>query len=277
MNRFYFLVVLMIFSGLPVFAQTDTITRRIVLIGDAGQLTKGRHPVVDAVKKRIPLDNKTTVVFLGDNLYRAGLPDAQYKTYAQARAVLDSQISIADSTPAKVFMIPGNHDWDNGRRDGYNAIIRQQLYVDFLGKKNVKYQPEDGCPGPKAEELGNDVLLVIFDSQWWLHQYEKPEIESDCKCKTKDELVEQIGDIISRNSKKLVILACHHPFKSNGPHGGYFTLKQHLFPLTDLRENLYIPLPIIGSAYPIARGVFGTPQDLSYPSRRLAYKVISVV
>ena len=266
MNRFYFLVVLMIFSGLPVFAQTDTITRRIVLIGDAGQLTKGRHPVVDAVKKRIPLDNKTTVVFLGDNLYRAGLPDAQYKTYAQARAVLDSQISIADSTPAKVFMIPGNHDWDNGRRDGYNAIIRQQLYVDFLGKKNVKYQPEDGCPGPKAEELGNDVLLVIFDSQWWLHQYEKPEIESDCKCKTKDELVEQIGDIISRNSKKLVILACHHPFKSNGPHGGYFTLKQHLFPLTDLRENLYIPLPIIGSAYPIARGVFGTPQDLSYPS-----------
>ncbi len=266
MKRLYFLVVLLILSGRELSAQTDTITRRIVLIGDAGQLTNGRHPVVDAVKKRIPLDNKTTVVFLGDNLYRSGLPDAQYKNYAQARAVLDSQISIADSTPAKVYMIPGNHDWENGGRGGYNAIIRQQLYVDFLGKKNVKFQPEDGCPGPKAEDLGNDVLLIMFDSQWWLHPYDKPEIESDCKCKTKDELVEQIGDIISRNSKKLVILACHHPFKSNGIHGGFFTLKQHLFPLTDLRKNLYIPLPIIGSAYPIARSVFGAPQDISHPA-----------
>lgn len=265
MKRFYFLVVLLILVSYGLHAQADTVIRRIVLIGDAGQLTNGRHPVVDAVKKRIPLDKKTTVIFLGDNLYRSGLPDEQYKNYAQARAILDSQISIADNTPAKVFMIPGNHDWDNGRRDGYNAIIRQQLYVDFLGKTNVKFQPEDGCPGPREEDLGNNVVLVMFDSQWWLHPHEKPEMESDCKCKTKDELVEQIGDIISRNSKKLVILACHHPFKSNGMHGGYFTFKQHLFPLTDLKKNLYIPLPVLGSIYPIARGVFGTPQDINHP------------
>lgn len=249
------------------YAQTtDTITRRIVLIGDAGQLTNGRHPVVDAVRKRIPLDQKTTVVYLGDNLYKTGLPDAQYKNYAQARAILDSQISIADNKPAMVYMIPGNHDWENGGRGGYNAIIRQQLYVDFLGKLNVDYQPKDGCPGPKEVDLGNDVMLIMFDSQWWLHPFDKPEMESDCRCKTKDELVDQIGDIIARNSKKLILLACHHPFKSNGVHGGYFTLKQHLFPLTDLKKSLYIPLPVIGSAYPIARSVFGAPQDISHPA-----------
>lgn len=247
-------------------AQTDTVTRRIVLIGDAGQLTNGRHPVVDAVKKNIRLDKKTTVVFLGDNLYKSGLPDIQYKAYAQARAVLDSQLSVADNTPARVYMIPGNHDWENGGRGGYNAIIRQQLYVDFLDKDNVEFQPKDGCPGPKEVDLGSGVLLIMFDSQWWLHQNDKPEIESDCKCKTKDELVAQIGDIVARNPEKLVILACHHPFKSNGVHGGYFTLKQHLFPLTDLKKNLYIPMPVIGSAYPIARSVFGAPQDISYPA-----------
>ena len=32
-------------------AGEDTIMQRIVLIGDAGQLTNGTHPVVDAVKK----------------------------------------------------------------------------------------------------------------------------------------------------------------------------------------------------------------------------------
>jgi hypothetical protein len=247
--------------------QGDTLSQRIILIGDAGQLTNGRHPVVDAVKKNIPLDSKTSIIYLGDNLYKKGLPDEQYRNYSLARAVLDSQISIAEGTPARVYMIPGNHDWENGGRGGYNAILRQQLYIDFMGRGNAHYYPKDGCPGPvEVKVKGTDIVFVFFDSQWWLHAYDKPEIESDCKCKTKEELVNQIADIISRNAKKLVILACHHPFKSNGVHGGFFTLKQHIFPLTDLKKSLYIPLPVIGSAYPIARSVFGSPQDISHPN-----------
>ena len=252
--------------NLSLKAQEDTIAQRIVLIGDAGQLTNGIHPVVDAVRNQIKLDKKTTILFLGDNLYKNGLPDDQATTYKTASAVLDSQLSVAKGTPAKVYMIPGNHDWQNGSRGGFDAIIRQQLYVDFLYKANAKYYPEDGCPGPIELSLGNDVTVILFDSQWWLHPYDKPEIESDCPCKTKDELVKQIADIAARNSKKLVILACHHPFKSNGMHGGYYTFKQHLFPLTDMKKNLYIPLPIIGSIYPIARSVFGTPQDIKHPN-----------
>src|SRR6188768_896094 len=54
-------------------AQTDTISQRIILIGDAGELTNGKHPVVDAIKQFIKLDKKTTVIFLGDNLYDSGL------------------------------------------------------------------------------------------------------------------------------------------------------------------------------------------------------------
>jgi hypothetical protein len=276
MKRYYFLMVLLVLVHSGLRAQTtDTIVQRIILIGDAGQLTNGRHPVVDAVKKNIPLDNKTVVLYLGDNLYKTGLPDVQNITYAAARAVLDSQVSVADGTPAKVYMIPGNHDWLNGGRDGYNAIIREQLYVDFLGNKNVKFYPEDGCPGPVEVPLGNDVVLILFDSQWWLHAHEKPEIESDCRCKTKDELVDQIADIAQRNSKKLVVVACHHPFKSNGIHGGYFTLKQHIFPLTDMKKNLYIPLPVIGSIYPLERNVFGTPQDISHPNYQNMIKSVT--
>jgi hypothetical protein len=266
MNKNILLFALFVLLTPYLQAQEDTIAQRIVLIGDAGQLTNGKHPVADAVRNLITLDKKTTVLFLGDNLYKNGLPDDQSAGYNAARAVLDSQLSVADGTPAKVYMIPGNHDWENSRRGGYDAIIRQQLYVDFMGKKNVKYYPEDGCPGPVEVNLGNDVTLILFDSQWWLHSYDKPEIESDCNCKTKDELVTQISDIAARNSKKLVVIACHHPFKSNGMHGGFYTLKQHIFPLTDMKKNLYVPLPVIGSIYPIARSVFGTPQDLKHPN-----------
>lgn len=269
MKRNIALIGLFLLQHLCLYAQNDTISQRIILIGDAGQLTNGKHPVVDAVRRLIPLDNKTTILFLGDNIYPNGLPVGEFSTFGQYKAVLDSQISIATGTDAKVFMIPGNHDWKNGGSDGYEAILREQLYVDFyvdsLGKSNVKFYPEEGCPGPVEIKAGNDVTIILFDSQWWLHPYDKPDIESDCACKTKDELVDKIAEIAGRNAKKLVILASHHPFRSNSVHGGYFTLKQHLFPFTDIFASAYIPLPIIGSIYPLARSVFGTPQDLKHP------------
>jgi hypothetical protein len=267
----YRLISLWLVSGVlavprSLYGQTDTIAHRIVLIGDAGQLTEGKHPVVDAVRNLIPLDEKTTILFLGDNLYKNGLPDNTSPTYNKDRAVLDSQLSVADHTPVKVYMIPGNHDWKNGSRDGYEAILRQQLYVDQLGKPNVEYFPKGGCPGPVEIDIDSTITLILFDSQWWLHPYDKPGIESDCDSKTKEEVVTQIKDIAQHNANKLILLACHHPFKSYGPHGGYFTLKQHIFPFTDISPNAYIPLPVIGSIYPIARSVYGTPQDLRHPT-----------
>jgi hypothetical protein len=266
MKRILSLALFIIGTATILHAQQDTIARRIVLIGDGGELTNGHHPVAEAVRKLIPLDARTTIVYLGDNLYKYGLPDDQAVSFGDARAVLDSQLSIADNTPAQIYMIPGNHDWNDGARGGFDAVIREQIYVDLLQKKNVKFYPEEGCPGPIEVSLGPDVTLIMFDSQWWLHEYEKPEIESDCDCKTKEELTSKIEDIVSRNSKKLIILASHHPFKSNGIHGGFYTWKQHIFPFTDISPNLYIPLPVLGSIYPISRSVFGTPQDLKHPN-----------
>jgi len=257
---------ILLFISFWCYSQNDTIQARLVLIGDAGDFQKGRHPVVDAVRETTKPDKKTTILYLGDNLYTTGLPDEQSLYYDIRRSVLDTQIAIANGTDAKVYFIPGNHDWDRGGKGGWEAIIRQQQYIDSKGGKNVKFYPEDGCGGPVEIQLSNDAVLVIFDSQWWIHPHDKPGVESDCSYKTKLEVLTQIEDILSKNSKKLVILACHHTFKSYGIHGGYFTIKQHIFPLTDLKPNLYIPLPVIGSIYPIARGVFGTPADLSYPA-----------
>ena len=258
----------MLFFHFNSFAQ-DSLQQRIILIGDAGQFYKGHHPVVDAVKKNMPLDSKTTIVYLGDNLYKVGLPDDQLPTYEIAKAVLDTQISIVEGTPARVFFIPGNHDWAGGGANGYESIRRQQRYVEIIGNtfknENIQYLPRDGCPGPEEVNLTKDVVLVIVDSQWWLHEYTKPGIESDCPYKTKNEVLTQLRDILDRNYKKLVIIAMHHPFRSYGSHGSYYPIKQHIFPFTELNKNLYIPLPLIGSIYPIVRGMFGTTQDLKHP------------
>ncbi len=236
-----------------------------MLIGDAGQLTKGHHPVVNAVKKHIPINETTTIIFLGDNLYKTGLPDNSLPTYDIAKAPLDSQIHIAGNSKAHVYFVPGNHDWANGGTLGFQSILRVQSYIDILGNKYVEMFPRDGCPGPSEVKINDNITLVLMDSEWWIHENEKPGIESDCPFKTKTEVLVQLEDIIARNSKKLVLIAFHHPLKSYGPHGGYFTLKQHIFPFTDALPKLYFPLPVLGSAYPLTRAVFGTSQDLKHP------------
>ena len=218
--------------GVSLHAQ-DSLVSRIVLIGDGGQFTNGKHPVSDAIKKHIPLDQKTVLLFLGDNVYKVGLPDDQVITYNLAKSVLDSQLSIVTNTPARLYMIPGNHDWNNGKPAGYESIVREQYYVNLLGRENVRYYPENGCPGPVEIPIDSMTVLVVLDTQWWIHTYDKPGIESDCPYKTEDEVLTQLEDILNRNFRKLVILATHHPFRSNGVHGGYFGLKQHIFPFPE--------------------------------------------
>jgi hypothetical protein len=247
-------------------AQKDSVSARVVLIGDAGLLKNGRHPVVSSVRQHIKLDSLTAVIYLGDNLYTYGLPDDAYAHYTTAASILDSQMNIVKGTKANAYFIPGNHDWAHEKADGWDAVKREQNYIDQNGGSNVSFYPKDGCPGPVAIDLGKDVVMILMDTQWWLHLYDKPGIESDCPYKTKEEVLAEIDDIISKNAKKLIVFAAHHPFKSDGIHGGYFTLKQHIFPLTDVSSNLYVPLPIIGSIYPITRGIFGTAQDLKHPA-----------
>ncbi|MEO7265607.1 MAG: metallophosphoesterase [Ferruginibacter sp.] len=243
----------------------DSLQSIIVLVGDAGELTNGHHPVVNAVRKNIPIGNKTTIVFLGDNLYKTGLPDNALPTYDIAKAPLDSQIHITGDIKSQVYFVPGNHDWANGGKNGYESVIRVQSYIDLLSNNYVKMYPRDGCPGPVEAKITDDITLVMMDSQWWLHENDKPGIESDCPYKTPTEVLTQLEDILVKNDKKLVILATHHPFRSYGPHGGFFTIKQHIFPFTDAIPGLYFPLPLIGSAYPLTRAVFGTAQDLKHP------------
>ena len=126
----------------------DTLAARVVLIGDAGALVGGKQPVIDAVRRLIPLDNKTSVVYLGDNFYRVGLPDEQSQYYLEMRAALDTQVNLVNNTPAKGYFIPGNHDWDNGGVGGYAAVLRQQRYIDQISKESIHFFPMDGCPGP---------------------------------------------------------------------------------------------------------------------------------
>ncbi|MBE7176274.1 MAG: BamA/TamA family outer membrane protein [Mucilaginibacter polytrichastri] len=263
MKLFLPLFFLCAFSG--VLAQ-EKMSRRIIFIGDAGGLINGKNPVIDAVAKDVDLnDPRNTVIYLGDNIYPTGLPDTDAPGFKSADDILKYQASIGIGKKANILFIPGNHDWQQGKAEGFERIGNQQRALDSLHQPNITLWPKDGCPGPVEISMGENSTLVLFDSQWFLHPYDKPGIESDCDCKTPDEFSLRLQEIAYRNRDKLLIVAMHHPFRSYSIHGGYFTLKQHIFPFTDAISWFYLPLPVLGSAYPLARGTFGTIQDLKHP------------
>lgn len=267
----YFVIVFLFLSSLTtLYSQQDPVTSRVILIGDAGELTNGKNPVIEKAKSLFNLnDGKTSVLFLGDNVYEYGLPDNSAKNFEEKKKILDAQVSLVQGTSAKTYFIPGNHDWKKGKAGGWEQLRNQQQYIESLQLPNVEMLPKNGCPGPVEVAVSDKAVMVFMDSQWWLEQLEKPGVSSDCDCKTEEEIVTTLREIISVNTDKLLVVAMHHPFYTHGSHGGYYTIKQHFFPLTDLKNSLFVPMPVVGSVYPIARGLFGTPQDIHHPKYRM--------
>jgi hypothetical protein len=249
-----------------VYAQVE---HTLFLIGDAGEPFYD-SPVGTVLREKIAQTrNPSTVLFLGDNIYPRGMPPKGSGTRVEAESIVMMQVGWVRDTGARAIFIPGNHDWKKGAREGFATVLRQQRFIDSLRDDRISFLPRDGCPGPEVLELTEKVVLVIIDSQWPLHPWKNAtEEESPCEAKTEADLAAALSDVYARYYDRRVILAAHHPVVTYGEHGGVFSLKEHIFPLTSANPNLYIPLPVIGSLYPTYRAWFGNVQDLAHPLYR---------
>ena len=264
--RILCLSLILLSLGIHLSAQSDRVVQRMFLVGDAGELKDGQHPVCDWLKSHVDWnDSSNVLVYLGDNIYPQGMPPDGSSYVDSARKILDYQVSVVAGKKARAFFIPGNHDWKQGKPGGWDQVKNEDAYLESLGLPNVEMLPKGGCPGPVEVRVGAKMVLVCMDSEWWLQQDDRPGPGSACDCKDEKTIINSLRDIISSYPDKLIVLAMHHPLYTHGVHGGYFTFKEHIFPLTDIHSGLYIPLPLIGSIYPIVRGIFGNVQDVHNP------------
>jgi hypothetical protein len=274
-GRFFSLLVFL-FAIHPVFGQQKSFS--LYLIGDAGKLSITENGVRDLVKEQYDPAVDAAVVFLGDNIYPKGMPSAGEKDRKTTEEIMLAQLSMLGDFKGQVYFVPGNHDWQKDKRDGWQRIRNQQQWVDSLKRPSVHFFPKDGCPGPVELTLAEGVVLVIIDSQWFLHSWDKPEgDDSPCDVKQPEDVALELDDILERNRGKRVIVAAHHPIISHGQHGGVFTLRDHIFPLTSFSEDLYIPLPGLGSIYPLYRKFIGNRQDIAHPVNKQYRRMISEV
>ncbi|MEP7107338.1 MAG: BamA/TamA family outer membrane protein [Ferruginibacter sp.] len=239
----------------------DSVQYRVILIGDAGEVSVEREAVLqDAVQKTIA--GKTTALFLGDNIYPKGMELPGSKGAQTAQDILRSQYAGLRKAGVPVYFIPGNHDWDKSGPKGYEKMMRVNQFLREQNDSLLQMIPSDACPGPFELTISDSLVIVAIDSEWWLYPFSRKTEGTDCECKTKRDVLGKLNDIIQRNKNKIILFATHHPFNTYGSHGGYYNLKDQVFPLTNFDKNLYIPLPIIGSLYPLLRITFPPAEDV---------------
>ena len=238
----------------------------VYLIGDQGELDYANNNyVLDAVKEM--LDNEpesSSLVYLGDNIYPAGLPSSEHPDREEAERIINAQLDILEKYKGKAYMIPGNHDWNKYSTGGRKAVKRQEKYVQsYYEDKKIKFYPNHACGDPEKVKIHKDLVMVFIDSQWWLQNWsDEKNINKGCDIKSRTDYLQTLEEIFVDHRNDEILLLMHHPILSNGNHGGYFNLKQHLFPLHEL-NNLWIPLPVLGSLYPVFRQLGLSRQDIT--------------
>lgn len=244
---------LILFILIPSIASAQ----KVYLIGDAGE-PKNPDKNLELLKEKISAASEEDyLIFLGDNLYPKGLPGKEDPSREEMENKLIPQLEVMKSFPGTAYIIPGNHDWAQGRNYGWEHALEMERFTREYFEGEDIFLPAGGCPGPLEIPMGDKSTLIILNTQFFLHGWDKPGEEGDCENKSTLESLEELKTIIKRNKGKHILIAAHHPMYTYGEHNGNFSFKQHM-----------IPLPVLGSLQPFYRKVFGNIQDNTNPKYR---------
>ncbi|WP_256011543.1 metallophosphoesterase [Desertivirga xinjiangensis] len=252
----------------------------VFLIGDTGDISPTRpDPVLQTLCSHFNPDQHSAVVFLGDNIYPRGMPPKGNILRTNAENTLKRHFEALKDYHGKVVFIAGNHDWNKGRKDGYEYIVRQEKYIQKLFEGRNVFLPSNGCPGPVEIDINHSLTIVAIDTQWWLQKGLRPiGRQYGCSVESEEDFFEQLVAILEKNKHKHLLVTGHHPVYSYAIHGGRFKLKHHIFPLTIYDKSAWIPLPGIGSLLPLYRKFLGAREDMAHPRyRRLRKKLKEIL
>ncbi|HTF20638.1 MAG TPA: BamA/TamA family outer membrane protein [Chryseolinea sp.] len=167
----------------------------------------------------------------------------------------------------QVLINQGDLDWNNSGKDGWKRI--QALDKILTSRKHDRFHVflEQGCPGPWTMSFSPQLEVVVINSQWWNHPYEKPTpLSAVCPLADTDIFIEELEGILDNTDNQNVLLLSHFPLISVGSYGGRFPVSAYLFP------------PVLGSARVGFHQNVGTSRDLNNANfSALRYKLDNVL
>lgn len=221
----YWFFVFFLYQGNLVFAQEETAFTIFSTGNVYGEKTDAA--LLTQWKKQAGKQDNFAVLLAGNAV------DAQ-------TGKIPGELLFNDNHP--LLIAPGKAEWAGGNRNGKDFI--KQLTDDLPEKyKNPVFFPEEACPGPTEVVLSENLVVILIDTWWWVHKYDRR--FKKCDIEDRGDVLIQIEDVIRRHyAGKHVVVAGHHSLKSFGNTSGYFSAGQWL---TQLPYTFYRKLP--GSRY----------------------------
>lgn len=246
--------------------EKSKIANSVFLLGDAGKpKLESKEPTFALLEKEAAVNKKNNlIVFLGDNVDPNGLVNVDEPERKIQEKYLLEEISVIKNSGAEGVFIPGNHDWQQGKENGFNYLKNQIDFINSANLPNIRFLPENGCPGPAVFYLNEKIKIVVLDTQWWVQKNKKfKTVCEKCENHSEEQIINDLRRELNNSNDVTTIVVGHHPFETHGMHGGFFSWKDHLFPLTRLSRWMWIPLPVVGSAFPLIRNsVQDTPSGV---------------
>jgi hypothetical protein len=195
----------------------------LFLIGDAGEPDPRQvgPPLDSLTAQAAAAPERSILLFLGDNVYPAGIPAEGAAEWADARRRVEAQVRAIPPGAQGIF-VPGNHDWANSGPFGLYSIRLQEQFIASLARgRNVRLLPSNGCPGPVALDVGR-LRLIAMDTQWWLHSFIVRDSVSNCPTNSVNAVTTALrGQVRPEGAGRIVIVGAHHPLITGGEHGSY--------------------------------------------------------
>ncbi len=251
------LFVFFVFISFSGFAQK--LEHRLIVFGDAGEINHKQTFLIEK-SRALKVDNKTTAFFVGDNIYPRGMALTAPESI-QTVKILQSQYEGFRKLDVPVYFLAGNHDWDKSKKEGLAKLKAQEQFILDQNDLGLKFIPKAGTIGPEVLHISDRLMIITYDSEYWLFPYHGRSIDRD-----RDDFIAELGKLLEGHQDKRVILMSHHPMLTFGEHALKYSWRDHVFPLTHLWKGGYLPLPGLGSLYPILRSTALTsPEDIKHP------------
>jgi hypothetical protein len=218
---------------------------KVVLTGSTADLDNTAS-LFEVMEKYCSRESLPVLWVLNGDIFPTGTNEDQISQWqSKANSLLDQFPQL------QILISQGDRDWDDSGKSGWNKI--QLLEKVLLRGKHDRFHLfiERGCPGPWTFSVSPLLEVVVINSQWWNHPFEKPIPSTNtCEVADTDIFIEELEEVLDESKNKNILILSHFPLKSLGNYGGRFPLASHLI------------LPVVGSAIVGFHQNVGTRKDI---------------
>ncbi len=130
------------------------------------------------------------------------------------KSSLDKQLQLIKDFKKEVIFLAGSQEWSG---NGHKRVKNIEKYIQKNSK--AKFYPDDSEP-LKAHDLGENIVLITVDSQWFLEDWnDHVYINEESEIQNRTLFFLEFENQIKKAQGKIIFVAIHHPLETSTKQG----------------------------------------------------------